>query len=247
MSRKPDSRVMRTIGILGGMGPAAGADFYSRVVAAHGAPRDQDHPPCIFYSATQVPDRTAHLLGDGLDPTPALTEAAVLLEQSGAEFIAIPCNSAHAFLGSIRVAVSIPVLDMISLAVEAAVARVPDAERVGVLAATGAVRVGLYDGLLAANGREPVYPEPALQDDVMAAIRDVKGGVVPGSGSGERSDSRLVHAAQCLVDAGAEVLIMGCTEVPLALDGRDCPVPAVDANQVLVEETLALATGAQDF
>ena len=238
---------MRTVGILGGMGPAAGSDFYSRVVATHGAPRDQDHPPCIFYSATHVPDRTAHLLGEGPDPTQALTDAAALLEKSGAEFIAIPCNSAHAFLGSIRVAVSIPVLDMISLAVEAAAAQVPDAKRIGVLAANGTVRVGLYDAALAANGREPVYPDPAVQDDVMAAIRDVKGGVVPESGTGARSDARLVGAAQHLADAGAEALIMGCTEVPLALDERDCPVPAIDANQVLVEETLALATEARDF
>ena len=238
---------MRTIGILGGMGPAAGSDFYSRVVATHGAPRDQDHPQCIFYSATQVPDRTAHLLGDGPDPTQALTNAAALLEKFGAEFIAIPCNSAHAFLGSIRVAVSIPVLDMISLAVQAVAAQVPDANRIGVLAADGTVRIGLYDGVLTANGREAVYPDPGVQDEVMAAIRDVKGGALPESGTGDRSDTRLVGAAKHLQDVGAEALIMGCTEVPLALDERDCPVPAIDANQVLVEETLALATEARDF
>jgi len=235
---------MRTIGILGGMGPAAGADFYARIVAAHGASRDQDHPPCIFYSATQVPDRTAHLLGDGADPTQALTDAARLLEEAGAAFIAIPCNSAHAFLRSIRAAVSIPVLDMISLAVEAAVVRVAEASRVGVLAADGTVRVGLYDGPLTANDREPVYPDRAVQGTVMAAIRDAKGGVVAGDGTGPRTDARLVAAARHLAAAGAEALIMGCTEVPLALAERDCPVPAIDANQILVAEALALATGA---
>lgn len=241
---------MRTIGILGGMGPAAGADFYARVVATHGAMRDQDHPPCVFYSATQVPDRTAHLLGDGPDPSSALADAAGLVERSGADFIAIPCNSAHAFLAAIRDAVSIPVLDMIALAVQSASERVPAAERVGVLAANGTVRVGLYDEPLQAAGREPVYPEADVQDDVMAAIRDVKSGATtsvgaaPGRGS---SDPRFVAAAEHVAERGAECLIMGCTEVPLALAAEDCPVPAIDANQMLVDTTLGLATGRLDF
>ena len=76
---------MRTIGVIGGMGPAAAADFYARVVAAHGALCDQDHPPCIMYSATQVPDRTAFLLENGADPTPELVASVNLVEAAVAE------------------------------------------------------------------------------------------------------------------------------------------------------------------
>ena len=236
---------MRTIGVLGGMGPAAGADFYARVVSAHGGGRDQDHPPCIFYSATQVPDRTAHLLGDGPDPSAALADAAGLVEKSGADFIAIPCNSAHAFLAAIRAAVAVPVLDMISLAVAAAVERVPEATRVGVLAADGTVLVGLYDEPLERAARASVYPDPAVQEEVMAAIRDVKSGATTVGQGG--SDSRFVAATRHLAERGAGCVIMGCSEVPLALAAADCPVPAIDANQVLVDATLELATDRIDF
>ena len=233
---------MLTIGVLGGMGPAAGVDFYARVVAAHDAPRDQDHPPCILYSATQVPDRTAFLFGDGPDPTPALTAAARTLEAAGADFIAIPCNAAHAFLAAIREAVEVPVLDMIVLAAAAAaeIAVVPE---VGLLAASGTVRAGLYDAPLRRHGLEPIFPSDDQQQAVMAAIRQVKGG--GGSGTGV-PDPRLVTAAKHLKDLGAGSLILGCTEVPLALAATDCPSPAIDANQVLAATALALALGILD-
>lgn len=297
---------MLTIGVLGGMGPAAGVDFCARVVAAHDAPRDQDHPPCILYSATQVPDRTAFLSGEGPDPAPALVAAARTLEAAGADFIAIPCNSAHAFLDAIRAAVEVPILDMIALAAAAAAeiggpagagsgrsgstgdglppaVAVPGKateidsaaylRRVGVLAASGTVRARLYDEPLRRRGLEPVYPAADEQEQVMAAIRDVKagggggrpsgvGGKASGSAGGPgassaasvaqgpaeaASDPRLVAAARHLQETGAGCLILGCTEVPLALAAAACPIPAIDANQVLAETALALALGTLDF
>jgi len=226
------------------MGPAAAADFYARVVAAHGALRDQDHPPCILYSATQVPDRTAFLLEGGADPTPELTAAASLLEAAGADFIAIPCNSAHAFLPAIRAAVDIPVLDMVALAAATVVRVVPQAHRIGVLATSGTVDVKLYSGPLRAAGLDPMYPKPAVQAEVMGAIKDIKAGA---ASPGRASDPRLLAAAEHLSERGADCIIMGCTEIPLALDGADSPVVAIDGNQVLVDTTLALAVGRLDF
>jgi aspartate racemase len=233
---------MRTIGILGGMGPAAAADFYLRIVASHGALRDQDHPPCILYSATQVPDRTAFLLGAGPDPTPELEAAARLIEATGADFIAMPCNSAHAFLAAMRAAVSIPILDMIALAAGAVARVVPRARRIGILATTGTVEAGLYGERLGNHGLQPVYPDADVQQQVMAAIKDVKAGR-----SGGGSDARLLHAARHLSEHDADCIIMGCTEVPLALDAADSPLAAIDGNQMLVNATLALAVGRLDF
>jgi len=224
------------------MGPAATADFYARVVAAHGALRDQDHPACIIYSATQVPDRTAFLLEGGADPTPELVAAARLVESAGADFIAIPCNSAHAFLAPMRAAVAIPILDMIALAVAAVARVVPHARRIGVLAASGSVKVGLYDEPLTEHGLEPCYPDAAVQDEVMAAIKDVKAG-----GSGEVSDPRFVAAVEHLRDRGADCVIMGCTEIPLALVAEDTPLVAIDGNQTLVDTTLGLSIGRLSF
>lgn len=235
---------MRTIGVLGGMGPAAAADFYVRIVATHGALRDQDHPPCILYSATQVPDRSAFLLEGGADPTAELVAAARLIEAAGADFIAMPCNSAHAFLQPMRAAVEVPVLDMIALATAAVARVVPQAALIGVLATSGTVDAGLYGGPLERRGLATLYPDAAVQEQVMAAIKDVKAGLAPRPGA---SDSRLVAAAAHLSNRGADCIIMGCTEVPLALTPADSPVALIDGNQVLVDTTLALAVGRLDF
>jgi len=226
---------MTTIGILGGMGPAAGADFYQRIVRTHGAAADQEHPPCILYSATTVPDRTAFLTGRGPDPTGALQDAAALLERAGADFISIPCNAAHAFLPAIREAVGIPILDLIAIAVDATCRQEPEARRVGLMAATGTARAGLYEEPLRRADRTPLMPDDALQELLMEGIRAVK------AGAGHRPE--LAVAAGELADQGAEVVLMACTEVPLGLDPEACPVPLVDGNQALVEATLGLATG----
>ena len=227
---------MRTIGVLGGMGPAATADFFRSLVAAVGAVSDQAHPPCFVYSATWIPDRTAHLTGraGAEDPGPALAEAAGKLAAAGADVIAIPCNSAHAYLDVMRSAVDVPILDMIGLAVKEVARRAPDAGRVGILAASGAIQVGLYSRPLEKAGLRPLAPEPTVQAGVMAAIRSVKGGAT------ER-DPRLTFAAEHLVDLGAEAIIAGCTEVPLALDADACAVPVVDAAQVLAAAALRAA------
>jgi aspartate racemase len=235
---------VRTIGILGGMGPAATADFYARIVARHGALRDQDHPPCIMYSATQVPDRTAFLLEGGADPTAELVAAVGLLEAAGADFIAMPCNSAHAFLPQIREAVAVPVLDMISLSTAAVSRVVPQARRIGILATTGTVDSKLYEPPLRALGLEAVYPQKAEQAEVMTAIKAIKGGELPLAGA---SDPRLVAAAAHLNDREVDCIIMACTEVPLALMSAHSPVVAIDGNEVLADTSVALAVRRIEF
>jgi aspartate racemase len=231
---------MRTIGILGGMGPAATLDFYGRLVSLRGADGDEDHPPCLLNSATQVPDRTDHIVGVGPDPTPALVEGVMVLEAGGAEFIAIPCNTAHAYLKPMREAVGIPVLDMIAIAAAAVREKVPDARRVGVLATTGTLRTGLYDVRLRAVGCEPLHPDADEQRSVMEAIHSIKGGRMG-------PDARLSAAALALADRGAQAIIMGCTEIPLGLDTATCPVPVIDATQFLAEITLSVALEELEF
>jgi aspartate racemase len=231
---------MRTIGILGGMGPAATLDFYGRLIALRGAGSDEEHPPCLLNSATQIPDRTNHIVGVGPDPAPALIEGVMVLEAGGAEFIAIPCNTAHAYLRTMREAVGIPVLDMIAAAVAAVQRDVPDARQVGILATTGTLTTALYDGLLHEAGCEPLHPEEADQSNVMEAIHSIKGGSIG-------PDARLSRAALTMVDRGARAIIMGCTEIPLGLDTEGLPVRVIDATQALAEMTLSLALEELEF
>jgi aspartate racemase len=221
----------RTIGVLGGMGPAATAYFFQQLVDRVAAERDQSHPPCLIYNATQVPDRTAHLTGGEIDPTSALQEASRVLERAGADFIAIPCNSAHAYLAAIRDAVRIEVLDMIGLTAAAAASALPSGGRVGVLAASGTIGLGLYDGALEAHGLRTLRLQAPTQSEVMVAIRAVKAG-------GSEARQRLAPAIDELVAGGAELLIIGCTELPIIVDSAAVPVPVLDATEVLLRESL---------
>ena len=228
---------MRTIGVLGGMGPAATAYFFQQLVDRVAAARDQSHPPCLLYNATQVPDRTAHLTADGSDPTSALQAASRVLERGGADFIAIPCNSAHAYLAAIRDAVAIEVLDMIDLTAARAASVLPSGGIAGLLAASGTINLGLYDRALEARGLRALRPRPQTQNTVMTAIRAVK--------EGESGGRELLEPAiDELVAGGAELVILGCTELPIVVDVDAASVPILDATAVLLMESLSRSRAA---
>lgn len=222
---------MRTIGVLGGMGPAATVDFFSRLVRVVPGERDQDHPPVVVYNATQIPDRTSHLLADGTDPTAALQQAARVLQDAGAALIVMPCNSAHAYLAPIRAAVRVPVLDMVRIAARHAADVLGPNARIGVLAATGTVRLGLYERALREAGVLPLHPGDAEQDGVMDAVRSVKAG---------RTDvmGLLQPAVEQLVLQGADAVILGCTELPIAVRPEFIPVRVIDATESLISAAL---------
>src|SRR5436305_14021021 len=95
-------------GILGGMGPAATADLYQKIIAATPATRDQEHIPVVIWADPTVPDRTPAVLDGGEDPTPWLLRGAERLVAMGAAFIAVPCNTAHAFFPRIAPQISLP-------------------------------------------------------------------------------------------------------------------------------------------
>jgi aspartate racemase len=226
----------RTAGVLGGMGPAATLDFMARVQALRAGGRDQDHVRLIVDLNPAVPDRNAAVAGTGPSPGPALAEMARGLERAGADFLVMPCNAAHAFAGAIGEASALPFLDMIEATADAAKAAAPGAKRVGLLAASGCLDSGLYQRALAARGMEGFAPEGAAREAFMAGVYAVKAGEL------EAARAAFLRAAGELVNAGAELLIAGCTEVPLALDAGDAPVPLINSTQVLAEKTVAWAT-----
>jgi aspartate racemase len=218
----------RVIGVLGGMGPLATADFYAKLVRLTSAGVDQDHPRVIIDS--KIPDRTAALLGHGPDPTPALVATAQNLERAGAGLIAIPCNSAHAFLNAVRRAVGVPVLDMTE---EVAAAVALRARSAGILATEGTLRLRLYHGALARHGVAVVEPSEAEQAVVMTAIYAVKAGDLEPA---VRAPVREVVAA--LVARGAGAIVLGCTELPLLIGPDDASVPVFDSTEILARAAL---------
>jgi aspartate racemase len=216
------------------MGPVATADFYLKLVQATPAAIDQEHLRVLIWSDPTIPDRSEALLTHGADPTPALVAGAKLLQQSGAGMLAVPCNTAHAFLKSVQAEVSIPIIHMIEETANHVRALTPDIQRVGLLSTTGTQRAGLYQAWLDQKGISVLFPDADSQERlVMSSIRAVKAGQ-----SGLSVKSRLIVAARELVAAGAQAVIGGCTEVPVGLEAADIDVPFVDPARVLAESVV---------
>ena len=215
------------LGVLGGMGPLATARFYEAVVRATPAGRDQLHIPTVIWSDPRIPDRTAAILAGGPSPVPAMVEGARRLAAMGADVLAMPCNTAHAFLPAVRAATGTIWIDMIGETLDRIAPT--GAERVGVLGTRGTRAAGLYDAAAAHRGLDVVYPsdtdQSLLVDD---AIGLVKGG------RRLLLAERLVAAAAARLHAdGADVLIAACTELPLVLGTASRVVTVVDSLDCL--------------
>lgn len=228
------------IGVLGGMGPAATADFYAKLVRATPAVTDQGHVRTLIWSDPTIPDRTAALIASGPDPLPLLVAGARRLQDAGAAFIVMPCNTAHAFLGRVRERVEVPFLHMVDETCRYVLDRLAVA-RVGLLATTATVRAGLYQDALEAAGVTVLAPDPGAQTQVMDAIARVKAG-----STGVETRALIHQASTTLVERGAQAVIAGCTELPIALAGACVPVPVVDPAEVLADAAVAYAMADRD-
>ena len=229
-----------TIGVLGGMGPAATHFFFGRLIHKSDAATDQAHERVVIDSNPHIPDRTAFIAGEGEDPRPALTDTARNVERAGADLLTIPCNSAHAFFDAISQSVDIPVLNMIDGAIGALEAR-SDVTRVGLLATDGTREMELYQRAAEGTGIEIVLPSSDDQQRVMDAIYGPTG---IKAGYRTEPNELLVEVVDRLGDVDA--VIAGCTEVPLALSSDDSPVVLIDPMEVLAEDALRMANSMAD-
>lgn len=217
---------MKTLGVLGGMGPAATLDFLARLQAATPATRDQDHIRVLVDINPHIPDRNTDSEAAG----PVLGAMAKGLAGAGADVLAIACNTAHAWADIIREASGLPLIDMIDIACEAA--RDGGARRVGVLGTPTAV--ALYSARLKALGLKPAVPDAAQQAWFMDLVYRIKAGDL---GADVRDGMAALAAG-----LEAEALIAGCTEVPLVLDPASLSVPLLDAGALLAERCVAVCS-----
>lgn len=220
----------KVIGILGGMGPLATADLFEKIVTHTAAASDQEHPRICIDSNTNIPDRTAALLRGGDDPTEEMVKSAQRLVSIGAQLIAMPCNTAHNFHAAVAASVDVPVLHMIALTRDALTR-----EKVtcaALLATDGTIETGIYQRTFENSGIALITPEGDDQRAVMDMIyKGVKAGV------SDYDVTNVRAAIERLLARGAETLILGCTELPLAVKLYSLDYPCTDP-------TLALARGA---
>jgi len=225
----------KTIGILGGMGPLATAELFKRIVEKTPAKRDQDHPRIIIYNNPKIPDRTAFILGNGEDPRPELIESAKKLESWGADFIIMPCNTAHFFAETIQKAVKIPLVSMIEET--AKLIREMGLKKVGLLATDGTIKGLVYHRALLSHGVQIAVPGGRDQE---LAMRGIYEGVK--AGNLELGRRLLLEVARRL-ERRVDGIIAGCTEVSVALRPEDLKVPLVDPLDVIAEKAVKLALG----
>jgi aspartate racemase len=219
-----------TLGVLGGMGPAATLEFLARLQGYTPAQKDQDHIRVI----ADVNPKAADLNAPGAGAGAALAEMAGGLRGAGAEVLAMPCNAAHAHADLIRRASGLPLVDMIDLG--AAAAARSGAMRAGVLGARGALR--LYREYLAANALGMVVLPPERQEAFMVTLYRIKAGEL-----GDDVKREMMSHAETLRDLGAEILVAGCTEVPLVLDEEDVSLELIDPGDLLARRCVAVCLG----
>lgn len=219
----------KTVGILGGMGPMSTWDLLKKVTEKTPVERERDHLRVLVDSRPQIPDRPAALLGDGESPVPMMVDSARMLEQWGAELLAIPCNTAHGFLSEVQEGVRIEILDMIGLVARELRTVAQEGTRVALLAtwATGKARI-FHDRI---DGYDLETPEEQAHRDLVAgAILQVK---LEDRVEGPREK---LHAAVRAMGASPAAVIAGCTEVELALAAGENPWPVLCPMELLAQE-----------
>lgn len=225
------------VGVLGGMGPDATVTFMQRVIDATPAKDDIDHIHMLVDNNPKVPSRIRALIeGDGENPGPEIATMARRLEKAGADFLVMPCNTAHHYWSYAQDAVDIPVWNIVELTLDSVARNIPEA-RVGMLCSPALRKIGLYEGFVESRGLTLVYPEDE------ASVLDVIRAVKRGKGHHPETLEAFSRAADGLRASGADVVVLACTELSVIGDALDTSLAVVDSVQVLAERVVAAAYG----
>ena len=217
---------MKILGVIGGLGPMATAYFMQLVIEMTEAVTDQEHIPMIIYNCPQIPDRTNYLLGISEEnPGPQIIECGRKIAAAGAELMAIPCITAHALYPEFEQELDVPVLHIIRET--AAYLKKEGIRKVGLEATDGTVSTGVFQKELEQQGIEVVLPSKEKQEMVMHIIyNNVK--------AGRRVDmDRFQQVEEELHEKGAEVIILGCTELSMISRDEKIGHGYLDAMEVL--------------
>lgn len=216
------------IGVLGGMGPAATVDLFNKFVTFTAAQRDQEHIPLIISSIPDIPDRTDALMRHGNSPLPAMRDYMHKLEDAGAECIVIPCNTAHFWFKELKESCHTELLSI----VETTLSEVRNCgkSRIGLLATNATLYMRLYQKGIESLGLSCISPDTSSQEKVMESIYCLKAGDI------KHAQKLMTEQAEILFSRGAEVIVLGCTEVPVILAEavKKSPAKYIDSTGSLV-------------
>lgn len=219
---------MKILGVIGGLGPMATAFFMQMVTEMTDAAADQEHIEMLIYSCPKIPDRTGYILGESREnPAPKMIEIGRLLAEQKAEVIAVPCITAHYFYRELALAIPVPLINTIEEIRDYLIKR--GVRSAGLMATTGTVRSGLFQKAFEDSGCALVLPEEKEQEDVMYLIyQNIKA-------SKPVDLNRFFGVSRELRAKGAEVIILGCTELSVIRRDFDIGAGYLDAMQLLAK------------
>ncbi len=227
----------RMLGVLGGMGPLASAQFMLRLTQLTPATRDQDHIPTVLWSDPRVPDRTVGRLGDGADPLPWLLRGIEGLRRAGCSAIAVPCNTAHCWYDHMQDAAQMPILHIVDAAATELRQLGVANGTIGVMGTQATLATRLYQDRLGAQDWDCIIPDQREMDNLVSpAIALVKANRLT------EAYLPLAEVVRNLVRRGATSVVLGCTEIPLGIQaGPALEVPMVDTIDALARAAIAWA------
>jgi len=235
----------KIIGIIGGMGPEATIDLFTKILKGTKAKKDQDHLRILIDNNPKIPDRTLALQKKGPSPLPQLVQSARILENAGADFIVIPCVTVHHYYDSLQKRIKIPILHIVEETVKYITEKLKGTRKIGLIATEGTIHSGLFQRALPHRTVEWLLPNPEVQRKwVMEAIYGKKG--IKAVGPSGHSKRLLLKASRSLIRQGAQAIIAGCTEVPLVLKEGDLSIPVIDPISILARTAVRKASGKKE-
>lgn len=200
------------LGILGGMGPLATCEFFKKIIELTPAEKDQDHLHIIIDNNTNIPDRTEYILGKGKDPRIELIRSAIKLESMGADYIAIPCNTAHYFYDDIVKYSKIKILNMVYETVDFLKANNSGNKDYLLLSTEGTYQAKIYDKAFNSSGLNILTPNDKDKKIIMKWIYGIKSSNFNVT---LKEFESLVN--KYMVDEQIPIIV-GCTELSLLIE-----------------------------
>jgi len=225
----------KTVGIIGGMGPMATNDLYNKIINNTMAKSDKEHLHVIIDSNTKIPDRTAFIMNGGDNPSKALVRSALKLEYMGADFIIMPCNTAHYFIEAIKNFADIPILNIIE-----ETARYIEEKGYGkvlLLATEGTYKTDIYKQEFHKKAMELCYPDIEERQIINEAIYEVKSGDLS-------SYIKVLDIVERYRQKGVDSIVLGCTELPVLFKDKKLSIGVVDPTLVLAKAAVAYSLDA---
>lgn len=228
---------MKKVGIIGGLGPLATVDLFNKIVVNTPAQKDQDNIPILIYNNPQIPDRTEAILNNGPSPVEAIIKTGKVLENMGADFLIMPCNTALFYHSDIQAGLGIELLHMIELT--ANYIKENNLGKVAILATKGTIKSKSYSNILKDNKIN--FYDPFDNEELIESLSyHIYEGVKKNNFSNDISDLKSL-LDELIENEKVDTFILACTELPILFEKYKLDYKTIDPTLILAKEAIKKA------